>query len=199
MKKNQTSIDKEIETPAKTAETITIEKKPKNLVFDTRFDTFQFKEQPVSEQYILEVGKKLIEWAKVTEDALKVSQFCTLMDIHITDIARWRKRVPKMELAFRQATQIIGDRREIGGLKKNLDSGMISQTMAHYDQDWKDLAEWKSKLSKDESESKGNVTIVMERFPDSKIVPSRTPEEVATKERVRGPSTGYHKGTLQGD
>ena len=81
-----------------------------------------------------------------------------------------------MEIAYRAALQIIGDRREVGGLKKKLDPGMISTTMPHYDQDWKDLAEWRSKLTKDEQEGKGNVTIVMEKFPNSDLVPEKKSE-----------------------
>jgi len=59
---------------------------------------------------------------------------------------------------------IFGNRRELGAINRKYDAATVAFMMPHYDQDWKDMVEWKSKLKNEDQANKGNITIVMKDY-----------------------------------
>lgn len=119
---------------------------------------------------LIENGKK---WAKETDNAFTLSQWRTLNGIHESTWERWEDKHP----FFREGTEyilgILGDRREIGLLNFKLQPQATMYMMTHYSKAWKRNAEWRSNLNKKESDAKGQQIVVIEKVPDSPLVPVR--------------------------
>lgn len=67
---------------------------------------------------------------------------------------------------------IIADRLTIGALTRELDGGTAMRLLPCYDTDYKDLQIEMARL-KDESQARQPVTVIIEEFPRSSIVPER--------------------------
>lgn len=134
--------------------------------------TFQMK--PYTERFLDELCVKLVDWAANDEDALKISQFRLKEGFALETYQQWMEKYPKLRRAHSQALELIGNRREILGLKKRLDSGLVSTSMPLYDSSWRELHAWKSKLRSEENINTGPQIVVIEKFPNSDVVPEKT-------------------------
>lgn len=162
--------------------------KPTTPFFDY-LDTFTFKMKPISIPAIERLAMELSNWAINNEEAIKLSQFYLKKGINPADFFRWMEWCPELKLAHDLALTALGNRRELAGLTKKFDSGMVSFTMPFYDEQWRKNIEWRSHLKSKEAEqagSNGPQIVVLERYPDSELVPKKpesvrrlTPEEVA--------------------
>lgn len=142
--------------------------------YDEYPDVYAFKTTPVSEVLLDRLFQELLDWAESNEDALKITEFFLRKRIGSDTVARFRARDKKYDDAYNHALQLIGNRREIGALKRKLDSGIVAYTMAHYDPSWVKLAEWRAALKKESEGQQGNnITVVMETFPSSELVPQK--------------------------
>lgn len=165
-------------------------------------DTFTFKMKPMSIEGIERIAAELVNWARNNDDALKIAQFWNDKGINHQDFYRWMEWSPALKSAHEITMSILGTRREIGAIQKKFDTGMISFTMPFYDKNWKDNVEWRSSLKAKEAAEQNNETkiVIMERIPDSPLVPSKpkkeepklTPEDVA-KKLARHPEMKYRK------
>lgn len=141
--------------------------------FDEYLDMFSLEKRVVNDNFITKLAIELVDWAINDETALKLSQFFLKKGIHFSDIDRWKKKNENLEKAHRFALMAIGNRRELGALNRKLAEGTINSSMPMYDPDWKELAEWRSRLTKKEQSSgHANYTIIMEKFDNSPVVPS---------------------------
>ena len=73
----------------------------------------------------------------------------------------WVKRYPIAKEANEFAKTIIGNRREVGALKRKFDVGMFTASMPMYSDEWKENVEWKSSLKHKEHHNEGNITVVL--------------------------------------
>ena len=125
---------------------------------------FSGRERPTSILYIENLAYKLVEWAQFNEDALTLGEF-----MEANNLPSWawedyqhRSHIFKQAVAF--AKQCIGNHREIGGLKRRLDSGMVKWTMPLYAKEWETLQEWYSR-QKEDTATQGNITVQMTPIP----------------------------------
>lgn len=133
------------------------------------YDMITFKRKPVSEAYLKIFAAEMVDWFMNNRDEdnllpLKHSLFLRKKGIHKGTYYRWLEVCDILKKAHEFALMVIGDEREVGGLKRKLDPGMVIKTMAHYDEDWRKLEEWRSKMG--EGKSVGNITVRMEQFVD---------------------------------
>jgi len=148
--------------------------------FDERFDLIDFRMKPVSERFIEQLALELIDWVKNNDDALKIEQFLVEHNICKSDLMRWIDKHPALSDAYAFAKMALGCRREIGGLKRKYDGSIVSFTMPQYDEAWVKNVEWRSNLKASQEQQIPEIKIVvLEKFPESDLVPKRTPEEVA--------------------
>ncbi len=153
---------------------------PSKYQFDSYLDMFTLREKPISEAAIERLALEMLKWADEDPEAYKLSQFYVKKGIRESDINRLSERYPNLKEAKEWALVIIGNRRELGGIKKLLDSGMISRSMSHYDPVWKKIAEFNAELArrvKEGEEKSGPQFIIMERFDESPIVPQKATED----------------------
>ena len=142
--------------------------------FDEYVDLFTLKEVVVTEEWVEKFSQQMLSDVIKDENIVKLSQYFRLRGINSSTIARWSDKYPKFALAYKEALLAVGDRREINGLWKEMDGGMVSYTMAHYDPSWVKLAEWRAALRKEsEGQSGNNITVVMEGYPSSDLVPPK--------------------------
>jgi len=132
--------------------------------FDEYKDMRSFQKKIVNQAFFDKLALELLDWAENDEMALKLSQFYIKKGIWDGDFYRFCEKSDNLKRAHIWAMQMIGNRREVLGLQKKIDPGMVSYTMAHYDKTWKDLAEWRAAISKDKEETKQTV-VVIEKFP----------------------------------
>lgn len=134
----------------KTANPSTLNEKPTiKAVWDDQYlCMFTLRQKPICDAVLEKWGAELLDWAKNCDDALKLSQFCTLKGLTMDDLLRFSKRNQVFNTAYQRAKAMLGDRREMGALKKKYDTNITAFMMPHYDKDWKDMAEWKAKLNK---------------------------------------------------
>ena len=134
-------------------------------------DIFFFKRVPVSDEYLQKLAFDLVHWALNDEKALKVTQFRTARFICRDVWERWMARCPELSDANSFALEVIGDRREMGGLERRLDSSIVSYTMPHYDPAWKELVAWKSALKEKERDQQAqNFVVQMQAFGDMNAI-----------------------------
>lgn len=139
-------------------------------------DLFSGRQKPVSDQMLEHIAIELVEWVERDTASLKLKKFYELKRMHERTFQLWADRCENLRLAKEYVLMVLGNRREEEGLRRNLDSNMVCRTMPIYDDDWRKLEEWRSKLT--EKANAGNVTVVMESFPSSDEVKEKKEEHV---------------------
>jgi hypothetical protein len=132
---------------------------------------------PITKETLERLARNAEQWSINNDRAFKVKQFMVEQGIAETTWRRWCKICPRLKEANDNMKTVIGCRREVGVIERKYEPGSIIAMMPHYDDDWKDNAEWKSNLSKKEDDSKGGETfVVIEKYPDSHLVPEKKDE-----------------------
>lgn len=123
--------------------------------------------KPVSEEFVLTLFQEMRQWAIDNDDALKISQFWHIRRVPRTSMEMWRDKFPSCGALYKEVMEIIGNRREIGAMKRKYTESITMQSMALYDKDWRDMAEWRAALSKkNEADEAKDTIVVIERFPE---------------------------------
>lgn len=145
-----TKVSKIPKKTRKTANPSTLNEKPTiNDVWDEQYlCMFTLRQKPICDAVLEKWAAELLDWAKNCDDALKISQWCTLKGLSTMDLYRFCQRNQVLASAHQRAKEILGDRREMGALKKKYDTTLTAFMMPHYDKDWKEMAEWKAKINK---------------------------------------------------
>lgn len=138
---------------------------------DEGLDMVGFKLTTLGERAIIELGRKMVVWAKEDPNALKVSLYFHDLGISMRTANRWCKRFPLFGEWFETAMNIIGDRREILGLKREIDGHMVMRYAHLYDPEFKKGLEWMESIKNNDSENKHQIVII-DRYPSSELVPS---------------------------
>ncbi len=136
---------------------------------------FSLRVRPVDFNYLEEFAVEWLDWALNDEEALKITQFYNIKRLHHSTVEAWMLRCPKLQHAHDLVLQVIGARREIGGLKGKFDSAIVRTTQLMYESSWKVLEEWRANLkAKTEGGLLSGIRVVeIEKFADSPLVPPR--------------------------
>lgn len=134
--------------------------------------------KPINEVGIERLAEEIVCWARDDEEALKVTQFIFKKGISRAQWSKWCAKNPSLLEAHNTAKEIIGNRREIGALNRKFDPGTVNYTMPFYDSEWKAGLEWRASLKeKKDDTASGPQIVVMDRIPDSPLVPARDKDE----------------------
>lgn len=169
---------------SKIAKSNTPTKKMSKKVEGLRDDIFFFKKVPVSDRYLSELARDLVQWAQHDEEAIKLEQFLCLRCIQRKVWDDWLFRSEELQEAAEFAKMLLGTRREVAGLKRQLDPGIVAFTMPTYDPAWKELLAWKASLQdKDRNQQAQNFIIQMPSFGDMNAISNDNDkaEQVQTK------------------
>lgn len=130
---------------------------------------FTNEEHHVNETFIERLGDELMKWAFEDENALVMTQFLRNKGIPTSTADKWLKKYDHFRERWCEARLAIGERREIGMIKKKYDINAIRPVMHHYSHIWKNSEEWRASLrNKTEENKQANVTVVIEKYDDKK-------------------------------
>lgn len=137
-------------------------------------DMWSFQVMPVPPSYMEHLAQEWVHYVKNNPDVLLMSQYHEEKGISVSQWDRWVNKNPTLQEAREFVKRMIATRRELGGLMKKYDTGMICKVQQNYDKSWRESEEWRASLrEKVEGSASGNITVVMERFPNSPLVPEK--------------------------
>ncbi len=133
--------------------------------------------KPMNEAGINRLAEEVTDWARNDVEAFKISQFYLHKGISRKVWLQWCDRYPRLQQANESAKELIGNRREIGALKHELNYGPIGFTMPFYDAEWKDETVRRAALKEGSSEARSTVVVTMNPIPNSLLVPEKKSDE----------------------
>lgn len=136
-------------------------------------DTFSMRVKPISSSFITRLSKELVKWSVSTDTALTLGKFYIMKGILKKTFYKWVKKYPEMTDAHSVAMQIIGIRREEGALTRKFEPSTVKHTMPLYCEDIRELELWRSKLKENENSQIAPSVVVLDKIPDSPLVPKR--------------------------
>jgi len=139
-------------------------RKPHSPHFKDYEMQYSYRQIPVPEGYLNMLADKLVVWAKEDEESLVLGQFLKEYNVTWQTWKRWKERSPRLNEANSFALMCIGVRREIGGLKRKLDSSMVMRSMPNYSEEWQKLTEWYARIKE---EGHGGDTRVIVEIPET--------------------------------
>jgi len=95
------------------------------------------KTNPVSEEFIDHVCKKLMDYSR-SDDALYVGCFIREMGIPHTTFYNWLKAWPQLAATYEDARTNIGYGRMQGAAKRHFDKSVIMHSQYQYGDEWKE-------------------------------------------------------------
>lgn len=152
------------------------ETKPYKTVYEEYRDIFLFDTCPVNKQFKDMFFKKFMKWAVEDEDAVNPGQFVVKEGVTWTTMWRWRDSDPFYQEVYTMILQTLGNRRELNGLKRKYDPGLVATSMHRYDKGWKESEEWRAQLKRDNGPGHGTISVHIENIPTTDIVPIKKEE-----------------------
>lgn len=141
----------------------------KVVCVDEYEDLNLFEKTFITNKRLEELGRELVTWARTNPDALKLKQFYDLCGVGEKKFNEWCTKYPFLAEKRDHARMILGNRREIGALHRELDVGMVVRMMPKYDQDWDDMLVRIESLKSKDGGSGGDAKIIcvgLEKFAD---------------------------------
>ena len=137
-------------------------------------DMYTFQTMPIPMHYFDKLAEEWVDYVKNTDDVLFMGEYPIKKGMTRTTFDEWITRCPNLQRARVFVKDIIAIRREKGALMRKYDAGTVFKMQYKYDSDWKEMEEWRASMKeKVEGSSGSNITVVMERFPNSSLVPEK--------------------------
>ena len=134
-----------------------------------------FKRKIATISFLESYAENIIKEAYNNPDCTTVEDLYLEFGIPERTYYSWVNKYDFFKEAHQNALLIIGRRREKNGIQRKWDT---LGSMHQYNDRWKKGEEWRSSLRQKENKSKGDITVIMEKFVESKSVPlKKTPEE----------------------
>lgn len=146
------------------------------IKWSSYLDLISFRQKPINPAFIEKLAAEEVAWALNTEDALVFEEFLMLKGIGQSTFYKWLHAHESLAKAHNFAMMVIGVRREKGAINRKFDANIILKSLPIYSESWRNLEEWRSKLT--EKANAGNVTVIMEQFPSSDEVKEKKEEDV---------------------
>lgn len=158
-------------------------KKTTKVVFLDEYRNLNtWKMTHINQAFIDAFARDMLAWASDHDKAqLKISDFYLERGVSNDTMMRWIRKFDNLKDAYDAAKMIIGNRREKGGLKNYYNASLVATSMVHYDPEWREFYEWKSKLRQNNEQYEEKKMVIELRNFNEESKP--TPEEVASKVR----------------
>ena len=137
------------------------------FVIDEILDLKDFKRKPITNTKAERLARALLDWAE-QPDALRLHQFAKQQDIPLRYLPRLCEKSEIFAICYEEALLTIADRRELGGLSREYDPGMIRSSLAHYCPIAKEQAEFNAELKKKNEEDRHQVFHIVRDLGDGK-------------------------------
>jgi hypothetical protein len=139
---------------------------------------FTHREMPVPLEFIDRVADEFERWVEEDPNAFKVSQFRFKHKISSCVWNRWLKVSERLREANEFVLTGLGIKRELGGLKNELNIQMVQFAMPFYDESWERESIRRSNLTKQENAAGATQTqfVLVDKIPDSPLVKPKEEE-----------------------
>ena len=118
--------------------------------------------------WIVALAADLVEWSLDEEnEALYLSDFYRGKKISRNDFMRWLSKSDILKTAYETAKRDISSRSYRGAVKRRYDANMVKHYLPVYDQDAKEIEEWRSAM-KNKEEEKQDIKIIIEDLSGKK-------------------------------
>lgn len=118
----------------------------------------------IPERLLKSFAYDLLDWAKNDQTALQLRSFWVFEGIASTTIYSWAKKYEWFKEILDLSKEMIGCRREDGGITNRLNSQMVILTMPAYDPEIKELIKWKASLKEEFASQDPTIIVKMEDF-----------------------------------
>lgn len=137
-------------------------------------DMFTFVTTPISAEYLKKCAREWIDVTRDNEDILFIHEYRVHKEIPEKTWERWIDRSPELQNARTLVRDIIAMRREKGAIQNKYNGAVITKVQCVYSKEWKETEEWRASLSAKHEESKvAPIQVILERYPDSPLVPMK--------------------------
>ena len=156
----------------KTTKTFT-KLKPSETILDrinAENDLFFFRSKPMNETQANILAEEIVRYAQEEGVAVTRTRFCKQRGISRISLAKYAKKFPCIDMAWKIATEYVGDNRHVGAILKNPDSRLVERSMPIYSKEWKELEEWRAemKVMKDKLERYEQIIYQTNPIPQTK-------------------------------
>ncbi len=132
------------------------------------------KMKPVNEAWLDKFSLDWIEHARTNQGYINIWSYPVItVGLSITTVQTWMKKHENVLKAHKYVKNICGVRRDTGASSRELDSTWISKTMPLYCDDFKDLETWRANLKSEVESGPKNITVLMQPYPKTDIVPEK--------------------------
>jgi len=135
-----------------------------------------WRERDPSQEFLTSLARELVRWVKEDEKAYRLEKFCIMKELHRGTLYKWSQKSEDLLRAIEMAKMVIAERRESGAIERRLDATAVFKVQAHYDEVYKEVVEWNSKLNNQDSLDSTQRIVVVERMPNSPLVPEKKDE-----------------------
>lgn len=150
---------------------------PVKLIFlGEYFNINTFKKHIVTESFIEEQARKLIEWSK-DDDALLMQEFSNTQGYRRNLFYEWVEKYEVFREAHEFALSQLGARREKGAMTRKYAEATVHRTLGHYNPIWGAETYKLSKMKEEVAQAAEQKVVIIERYP---VIEGKTPEEIAT-------------------
>jgi hypothetical protein len=143
-------------------------------------DLFFFREEPTPYALIERLMQEWrTEWLPKPR-SLRIRQFFNEKGISSKYLYQWVEKYPEVKETYDFVLDALADKRDIGATLKDgeLNGEQVRHTFWRYEQGEKDFIAWKAGLTKkEEGAGQGNIMVVLEQFPESRLVPKKKVDE----------------------
>lgn len=163
-------------------EKVIVKKKRINTIYNEEtfgqnswFDLDVHKLSNFTKEEKIAKAKRLAQWAINEEKAYSVEQWCIyIAQMNDSTLYRWGKEIQEVQYFIDIASQAIGLRREAqaSGIDphKRLDRAAIMPYLHHFLDRYKRHEVFMAELSKKSEDKPQNITVVLDKYPESPIV-----------------------------
>lgn len=147
-------------------------KKDSKAKDDTFYQTYRhmqsWRENTLSDAFVEKMCLALMEWSELP-DSLCLTQFLRFWGVPEKLFYRWLPKFPDLQDAHWYAMTNLGDRREIGAIKRQYDAGIIEKSLAVYSSAFAAGKAYDSKLRHEEqSDSYEDLTNCLTKLVEQK-------------------------------
>lgn len=168
-------------TKKKTNSTKTPKNDQKKVVhdWDEYLSTISFQMMPANSQFKARLAVELLTWAREQPDACHLSEFLLIKGIPNATFHKWRHQVKELQHAYDEVQYIFASRLRKNILKKEYAENFGSLILTMYDKEWEERFMWRAQLNKKahEDDSGGTKIVVIDRMPETSLVPRRQDKE----------------------
>lgn len=125
-------------------------------------NTFLFRLRPKDERELIAIANEVIKWAR-KDDSLCMTSFYDKMGLTSSRVHKWAKDCEYLAEALIHARELIGARRELGGLTGKFNPAMVLAYAPLY---CEDLRNWKRECmsKKNEQHERPVINVIMEEY-----------------------------------